>query len=40
LPGTITRFGEDYEKAWYYDEDKKYLVAFEPTATHCETFDY
>ena len=32
--------GEDYEKARYYDEDKKYLLAFEPTVIHCETFDY
>ena len=32
--------GEDYEKAHYYPEDKKYLLEFEPKVLHCETFDF
>jgi heme-degrading monooxygenase HmoA len=32
--------GEDYEKAKYYDEDKKYLLEFEPNVIHCETFEF
>ncbi len=28
--------GEDYEKAKYYEEDKDYLLEFEPTVTHYE----
>ena len=32
--------GEDFEKAHYYEEDKKYLLEFEPTVIHCETFDF
>lgn len=32
--------GEDFEKAKYYDEDKKYLLDFEPTVSHYETFDF
>ena len=28
--------GEDVEKARYYEEDKKYLLEFEPTVTHYE----
>ncbi len=31
--------GEDYEKAKYYPEDSHYLLEFEPTVLHCETFD-
>ena len=30
--------GEDYQKARYYEGDKKYLLAFEETVTHYETF--
>ena len=30
--------GEDVEKARYYEEDKKYLLEFEPTVTHYEIF--
>jgi heme-degrading monooxygenase HmoA len=30
--------GEQYEKARYYPEDKKYLFEFEETAIHYETF--
>ena len=32
--------GEDYEKAVYYPEDKKYLLEFEEKVIHCETFEY
>ena|SRR5215207_2371908 len=32
--------GEDYEKAKYYEEDKQYLLEFEPTVIHCETFEF
>ena len=32
--------GEEMEKAHYYEEDKKYLLEFEPTVIHCETFDF
>jgi heme-degrading monooxygenase HmoA len=32
--------GEDYEKAKYYEEDKQYLLEFEPHVTHCETFEF
>ena len=32
--------GEDYEKARYYEEDKLYLLEFEPTVIHCETFEF
>jgi heme-degrading monooxygenase HmoA len=28
--------GEDVEKARYYEEDKKYLLEFEPDVTHYE----
>jgi len=31
--------GEDYEKAKYYAEDSRYLLEFEPTVLHTETFD-
>jgi len=30
--------GEDYNKAKYYPEDKKYLLEFEETVIHTETF--
>jgi heme-degrading monooxygenase HmoA len=32
--------GNDIEKPKYYDEDKKYLLDFEPTVAHYEAFDY
>jgi heme-degrading monooxygenase HmoA len=30
--------GNEYEKARYYPEDKKYLLEFEENVTHFETF--
>jgi len=30
--------GEEYEKARYYEEDKKYLLEFEDKVAHFETF--
>jgi hypothetical protein len=36
---SIKKFaGEDYEKARYYPEDKKYLLELEEKVIHCETF--
>ena len=32
--------GDDYAKAKYYPEDEKYLLEFEPTVRHCETFEF
>jgi heme-degrading monooxygenase HmoA len=32
--------GPEYEKARYYQEDKKYLLSFEPKVIHCETFEF
>ena len=32
--------GNEIEKAKYYDEDKKYLLEFEPTVLHYEAFDF
>ena len=32
--------GNDFEKARYYPEDKKYLLEFEQNVTHYETFEY
>jgi|SRR5882724_6185049 len=32
--------GEDIGKAHYYEEDKKYLLEFEPNVIHFETFDF
>lgn len=32
--------GENYEKARYYPEDKEYLLEFEPTVLHFETFEF
>ena len=32
--------GNDYEKAKYYPEDSKFLLEFEPTVRHCETFEF
>ena len=38
---SIKKFaGEDFEKAKYYPEDRNYLLEFEPTVTHYETFEY
>ncbi len=38
---SIKKFaGEDFEKARYYPEDNKYLLEFEESVTHYETFDY
>ncbi|HEV2386433.1 MAG TPA: hypothetical protein VGS20_04180 [Candidatus Acidoferrales bacterium] len=31
--------GEEIEKARYYEEDKKYLLEFEPGVTHYELFE-
>ena len=30
--------GEDFEKAKYYEEDKKYLLELEPTVEHYDCF--
>lgn len=36
---SIKKFaGEDYEKARYYPMDEKYLLGFEESVIHCETF--
>ena len=32
--------GDEFEKAKYYQEDKKYLLEFEPTVMHCECFNF
>ncbi len=32
--------GEEIEKAKYYEEDKKYLLEFEPNVIHCEAFNF
>ena len=32
--------GEDHERAKYYPEDDRYLLEFEPTVRHCETFEF
>ena len=38
---SIKKFaGEDFENAKYYPEDSKYLLEFEPTVQHCETFEF
>ena len=38
---SIKKFaGEDLEKAKYYPDDSKYLLEFEPTVQHCETFEF
>jgi len=38
---SIKKFaGEDYERARYYQEDKKYLLEFELNVIHCETFEF
>src|SRR5512133_2289885 len=36
---SIKKFaGNDFEKARYYPEDKKFLLEMEETVIHCETF--
>ena len=38
---SIKKFaGNDFEKARYYEADKKYLLEFEETVTHYETIEY
>jgi heme-degrading monooxygenase HmoA len=38
---SIKRFaGEDYQKAKYYEMDRKYLLKFEEHVVHYETFEY
>ncbi len=38
---SIRKFaGEDAEKAKYYEEDSRYLLEFEPTVEHYETFQF
>ena len=38
---SIRRFaGDDLERAKYYPEDSEYLLEFEPTVRHCETFQF
>ncbi|WP_210116306.1 antibiotic biosynthesis monooxygenase [Hymenobacter fodinae] len=32
--------GEQYEQARYYPEDAQYLLEFEPTVLHCETYEF
>jgi len=32
--------GQEVEKAKYYEEDKKYLLEFEPAVIHCECFNF
>ncbi|MGN6249915.1 MAG: antibiotic biosynthesis monooxygenase family protein [Ginsengibacter sp.] len=38
LESIIQFAGNDFEKARYYDEDKKYLLEFEEKVKHYETF--
>ena len=38
---SIRKFaGDDLNKAKYYPEDSKYLLEFEATVVHCETFQF
>ncbi len=32
--------GRDIKQAKYHEEDKKYLLEFEPKVIHCEAFDF
>ena len=32
--------GHEIERARYYDDDKKYLLEFEPDVIHCDSFDF
>lgn len=32
--------GDEIEKAKYYDDDKKYLLEFEPNVVHYDAFDF
>jgi hypothetical protein len=37
---SIKKFaGNDFEKARYYPEDEQFLLEFEETVIHCETFE-
>jgi len=39
--GSIEQFaGKEIQKAKYYDEDKKYLLEFEPEVIHAEVYDF
>jgi antibiotic biosynthesis monooxygenase (ABM) superfamily enzyme len=38
---SIRKFaGDEIEKAKYYSDDSKYLLEFERTVQHCETFEF
>lgn len=38
---SIQKFaGEDFTKAKYYEEDKKFLLEFEPGVVHYEAYDF
>jgi phosphorylcholine metabolism protein LicD len=38
---SIKKFaGEEIETPKYYEEDKRYLLEFEPTVIHCETYHF
>lgn len=38
---SIRKFaGDEIAKAKYYTEDSDYLLEFEPTVRHCETFEF
>ena len=38
---SVAKFaGDDIEKAKYYPDDSKYLLEFEPTVQHCETYEF
>ena len=32
--------GEEIQAAKYYEDDKRYLLEFEPTVEHCDAFDF
>lgn len=32
--------GEEMEQARYYEEDKRYLLEFEPQVIHCDTYAF
>ena len=32
--------GEDINTARYYDDDKRFLLEFEPLVEHCDAFDF
>ncbi len=38
---SIKKFaGDDYQRAKYYPDDRKYLLSFEENVVHYETFEY